>query len=311
MSLQRNQVNAAIEASISDSLNRQNTAAVVRAVLKLLSNNLFNPEDDQLQISHIAGLQAALGSTPENPSGVGWDTVPGTPTITATSITETSSVVDISGTLVTIPSKSFTVPLAASGKKRVDAIVASYALTTPTYTRVPGDEVSTTSIAPTPTIGNNVLFVRYIDVTDGAVGQTVSGVVKSISVDGATPLLPDTNGLLSLTINVSTKAEKAISINTRNSTNTPSGNYTVALSDAAGMIDMDYTSANTVTVPTLPQGTQLIIGQAGTGQTTLVTGSGVTFQGFGNQYKLSGQFSGATLIWKTSTIVRIMGNTTT
>lgn len=60
MALTRAQIKAAISASITDPLNRQNTAAVVRAVLNLLNDNFFNLEDDDLAISNISGLQSQL-----------------------------------------------------------------------------------------------------------------------------------------------------------------------------------------------------------------------------------------------------------
>lgn len=60
MGLSRAQVKAGILTSITDPLNRQNTAAIVRAVLNLLNDNFFNLEDDELSIGHITGLSQAL-----------------------------------------------------------------------------------------------------------------------------------------------------------------------------------------------------------------------------------------------------------
>lgn len=61
MALSRAQIIAAINASITDPLNRQNTAAVVRAVMKVITENSFNAEDDELTIDHITGLRDSLG----------------------------------------------------------------------------------------------------------------------------------------------------------------------------------------------------------------------------------------------------------
>lgn len=95
------------------------------------------------------------------------------------------------------------------------------------------------------------------------------------------------------------KANKKLTTNTRNSTNTPTSNYTVALSDAGEDVDMDFASSNTLTIPpnsavAFEVGTQIVFGQAGLGQTQIVAGSGVTLQSSGSKLKLTGQFSGGT-----------------
>lgn len=91
------------------------------------------------------------------------------------------------------------------------------------------------------------------------------------------------------------KADKDLTINTQ------TASYTLALTDRGGMVRMNVASANTLTVPpnsavAFPVGTQLVISQAGAGQTTVVAGSGVTINASGAKMKLTGQWSGATLI---------------
>lgn len=112
--------------------------------------------------------QIAKVSTPDTPSGVSFSTAPGDPTVTNTGITETSSVVNNNGTAVNIPSLLMPYALAAAGKKRRDAIVVDYAAATPTYVRIAGAEVASTDVVPTPSIPANRLFVRYLDISDGA-----------------------------------------------------------------------------------------------------------------------------------------------
>jgi hypothetical protein len=102
-------------------------------------------------------------------------------------------------------------------------------------------------------------------------------------------------------------ARKDLSINTR------TASYTLQLTDRGNMVDMDVASANTCTVPPnssipFPIGTQIIIGQVGAGQTTIVAGSGVTIQASGSKTKLTGQYSGATLIKKGTDLWRLMGD---
>lgn len=85
-------------------------------------------------------------------------------------------------------------------------------------------------------------------------------------------------------------------LNTRNSTS-----YTLILDDAGKLIEGTVTGATTITVPpnsgvTFSIGTQILIVQYGTGQITIVPGTGVTLRSFNNNTKLSGQYSMATLI---------------
>lgn len=68
------------------------------------------------------------------------------------------------------------------------------------------------------------------------------------------------------------------------SVNAQTGNYTLALSDAAGLVTLDSSSSITVTVPpnsshAFPVGTRIKVSQIGTGQVTIAPGSGVTANG--------------------------------
>lgn len=82
--------------------------------------------------------------------------------------------------------------------------------------------------------------------------------------------------------------------------NTQTGSYTLALTDRGGKVRMNVASANTVTVPpnsavAFPIGTQIIIRQVGTGQTTIVAGSGVTLNS-GDGLKFSKQGTSAAIV---------------
>lgn len=76
--------------------------------------------------------------------------------------------------------------------------------------------------------------------------------------------------------------------------------YTLQLTDRQTLIEMNVSSGNIVTVPQVAfqPGTQILIVQAGTGQTTVSPASGVTLLSNGNKFKLSGQYALATLIYK-------------
>jgi len=82
--------------------------------------------------------------------------------------------------------------------------------------------------------------------------------------------------------------------------NVQTGNYTLELTDANGLVQMDVGSANNLTVPpyvsvAVPVNTQILVQQLGAGQTTLVAGSGVALNSYAG-LKLMGQNAIAVLI---------------
>ena len=84
-------------------------------------------------------------------------------------------------------------------------------------------------------------------------------------------------------------------------TNRQTASYTLVLSDADKLIEMNVGSANNLTIPlnssvAFPTGTQILLAQYGAGQTTIVATSGVTVRSNGGKLKLNVQYSGATLI---------------
>ena len=83
-------------------------------------------------------------------------------------------------------------------------------------------------------------------------------------------------------------------------TNAQTASYTLVLADQSDIVEMGVGSANNLTVPpngdvAFPTGTVITILQTGSGQTTLVAGSGVTVNGSPG-LKLRGQWSSATLV---------------
>ena len=99
-------------------------------------------------------------------------------------------------------------------------------------------------------------------------------------------------------------------------TNAQTGtSYTLALTDVAYIVEMNNASANTLTVPpnssvAFPVGSQLIVLQTNTGQTTIAAGSGVTINSSGSKLKLTGQWSAATLIKRATNTWVLVGDIT-
>jgi hypothetical protein len=84
-------------------------------------------------------------------------------------------------------------------------------------------------------------------------------------------------------------------------TNRQTASYTLVLSDADKLVEMNVATANDLTIPlnssvAFATGTQILLAQYGAGQTTIVATSGVTVNSNGAKLKLNVQYSGATLI---------------
>jgi hypothetical protein len=104
------------------------------------------------------------------------------------------------------------------------------------------------------------------------------------------------NGVTSaIQTQIDTKTNKLIT------TNRQTASYTLVLSDADKLVEMNVGSANNLTVPlnssvAFSTGTQILLAQYGAGQTTIVATSGVTIRSNGAKLKLNAQYSGATLV---------------
>ena len=84
-------------------------------------------------------------------------------------------------------------------------------------------------------------------------------------------------------------------------TNRQTASYTLVLSDANKLVEMNVATANTLTVPTnatvaFPIGTQILISQYGAGACTITAASGVTLRSESAKLKTNGQYAGATCI---------------
>jgi len=125
--------------------------------------------------------------------------------------------------------------------------------------------------------------------TDTTLARVSAGVVSIEGVNVVTTSSTDTLTNKTLTAPTITYA-----------TNAQTATYTLVLTDASDIIEMNVGSANNLTVPlnssvAFPVGTILTVLQTGTGQTTLTATGGVTINGTPG-LKLRTQWSSATLI---------------
>jgi hypothetical protein len=111
-------------------------------------------------------------------------------------------------------------------------------------------------------------------------------------------------GLFATISNLALKTDKLVV------TNRQTASYTLVLSDADKLVEMNVGSANNLTVPAsvFSAGQQILLAQYGAGQTTVVAGSGMTIRSNGGKLKLNVQYSGATLIFLSSTEAYLFGD---
>ena len=89
--------------------------------------------------------------------------------------------------------------------------------------------------------------------------------------------------------------------------------YTLVLSDNSKVVTLSNASAITMTVPpnssvAFPTGAEITIIQKGAGQVTVAAGSGVTINSADSNLKLTGQYSGATLIKESTNTWYLIGD---
>lgn len=159
-------------------------------------------------------------------------------------------------------------------------------LTSDAQTQINAKQATITGAATT--ITSSDLTASKALVSDGSGKVAVSSVTSTELgyVSGVTSAIQT---------QVDTKTAKLITANRQ------TASYTLALSDADKLVEMNVATANNLTVPlnssvAFSIGTQILLAQYGAGQTTVVATSGVTIRSNGGKLKLNVQYSGATLI---------------
>ena len=201
----------------------------------------------------------------------------------------------ITGAATTITGTDLTASRAltssATGKVEVSAVTSTElgyldGVTSAIQTQIDGKQATITGAATT--IDTEDLTASRALVSDGSGKVAVSSVTSTELgyVSGVTSAVQT---------QLDAKIAKLIT------TNRQTASYTLVLSDADKLVEMNVASANNLTVPlnssvAFPTGTQILLAQYGAGQTTVVATSGVTIRSNGGKLKLNVQYSGATLI---------------
>ena len=95
--------------------------------------------------------------------------------------------------------------------------------------------------------------------------------------------------------------------------NTQSATYTLTLTDANKMVEINNAAANELIIPlnsvvAFPIGTQILVSQLGTGQTSIGKSFGVNLYSEGNKLKIVGQYGVVSLIKKSTDLWYLAGN---
>ena len=230
----------------------------------------------------------------------------GTITINNNSNTLVASVPSGGDTVITLLSNS----IAAGTWERHELAPSNVSWSTNTFD-YPGSITSATwngvSIADNRIASAATWNAKQDAITGGATTITTSNLTASRAVvsDGSGKIAISTttsteigyvNGVTSaIQTQLDSKTSKLVT------TNRQTASYTLVLSDADKLVEMNVASANNLTVPlnssvAFSIGTQILLAQYGAGQTTIVATSGVTIRSNGGKLKLNVQYSGATLI---------------
>jgi hypothetical protein len=160
-----------------------------------------------------------------------------------------------------------------------------------------------TPTAPTAAAGTDTTQIATTAFVKKAVDDLVAAAPGALNTldELAAALGDDANFATTVTNSLATKASTTDLNNALlYSFNNKTSSYTLALSDATNMVEMDSSSTTTVTVPTnasvaFSVGATIDIFQKGSGQVTIAAASGVTVYATPG-LKLRAQYSGATLI---------------
>lgn len=267
----------------------------------LALNNVQNTADLDKPVSNatqsaLDGKQAALGFTPENVINKSTSVVtdfgsntkyPSVKSVYdwATSVFQTA----LGFTAENVANKSISVSTDQASNTKYPSVKSVYDWATglfATITQLNAKQDTLTGATTTVTTSN--LTASRAVVSDGS-GKIAIATTTSTEIGYV-------NGVTSsIQMQLDSKTSKLVT------TNRQTASYTLVLSDADKLVEMNVASANNLTVPlnssvAFSVGTQILLAQYGVGQTTIVATSGVTIRSNGGKLKLNVQYSGATLI---------------
>lgn len=230
----------------------------------------------------VATFQTALGYTPANKAG---ETFTGP--ISATNLSGTNTGDNAVNSLYS--------GLAAS---KQDTLVSGTNIKTVNSTSLLGS--GDVAVQATLVSGTNIKTINSTSLLgSGNISVAPASGIDATAIADGTVTSTEFQYINSLTSNAQTQIDAKT--NKLITTNRQTASYTLVLSDADKLVEMNVGSANNLTVPlnssvAFSTGTQILLAQYGAGQTTVVATSGVTIRSNGGKLKLNAQYSGATLV---------------
>jgi len=292
----------AIETALTDAVSRSNTAPnQMSGDLDLNSHKLLNASEVDTLLLKVGGISIASGALAVGPMGNnGWSPVFAIVTDSARRVLQLKSYVGGQGTPPTdninfyVGSTGMTSVLANGVDIRGAAGAGSGDMTVAVYDAagVGGQLVNTTA---TQNLSGKTL-------TSGSLGSAVTAVTASPG---------DNDTSIATTAFVTDATTKETTQNSQTGTT-----YTLALTDAGGFVEITNASGITLTVPpnssvAFPLKTRIDIVQQGAGQISVAAGAGVTIRSSGSKLKLTGQYSGATLLKRATDEWYLIGDIST
>jgi hypothetical protein len=200
-------------------------------------------------------------------------------------------------------------PLTDGNLDAIDAAIAAAATGAVGATQTPNTVMAGPATAPPATAAFRALVAADIPVLpESAITNLTTDLAAKV------PTSTTVNGH-ALSSNVTVSAADASAAPASAGINTQTASYTLALGDANGMVRMNSSSANNLTVPTnasvaFPIGTTISIRQIGAGVTTFVAAGGVTLNNPGTDLNLAKQLATAVIVKVGTDEWDIIGGTT-
>ena len=178
-------------------------------------------------------------------------------------------------------------------------------------------ELSGTPTAPTAAAGTNTTQIATTAFVGTAVAALVASAPETLNTlnEIAAAINNDADFATTIVADLATKiTQEDLDAATLVTFNEQTSSYTLALADNTNLVEMNSSSSNTVTIPAdsavaFPVGAAIDIFQRGTGQTTLVAGSGVTLL-YTPGLKLRARYSAATAIKRSANTWIVTGDLT-
>lgn len=154
------------------------------------------------------------------------------------------------------------------------------------FTATDADEANSHVNNTTSAHGLTIADVVTVSNAKTLTNKTISSSNNTLTVSQASVTNLTTDLAAKFPLNVTTSAQTA--------------SYTLVAADAQKVVEMNVSTANTLTIPldssvNFPVGTSIFVVQTGTGQTTIAGASGVTVNSFIG-LKIIGRWAGCTLI---------------